>query len=119
MVIFVLTLGIKRGDFMKKTPEDIRQANLKGLLEERFDNDIPGLSDAIGRAQTTVSKYLLPILKLSLLLTCSNKGEDCWELSPMQLRRCSKSNTELDLDFRLSYKNKEARSSLLRSYLCS
>ncbi len=43
---------------MKKTIQDIRQANLREILEEQYDNDLTRLSDAINRAQTTVRKYL-------------------------------------------------------------
>ena len=43
---------------MKKTVQDIRQTNLRELLEEQHNNDLTNLSEAIGRAQTTVRKYL-------------------------------------------------------------
>ena len=43
---------------MKKTIQDIRQTNLRELLEEQHNNDLTQLSEAIGRAQTTVRKYL-------------------------------------------------------------
>lgn len=43
---------------MKKTIDDIRQDNLRELLQEQFENDVNKLSRSIARAATTVTKYL-------------------------------------------------------------
>lgn len=43
---------------MKKTPEEIRQGNLKLQLESQFEGDYEALANAIHRSKSTVIKYL-------------------------------------------------------------
>ena len=43
---------------MKKSLEEIRQSNLKELLDDRFDGDIPKMAGIIHRGVSTIRKYL-------------------------------------------------------------
>ena len=45
---------------MKQTLEEIRQSNLRQLLEEEFEGDISKLSDAVHKGVSTLRKYLSP-----------------------------------------------------------
>jgi len=48
---------------MKKTLEEVRQSNLKLLLDIDFEGDIFKMSDAIHRGVSTIRKYLSPRLE--------------------------------------------------------
>ena len=45
---------------MKKTVEEIRQSNLKLLLNDRFEGDISEMAIAVHRGVSTIRKYLSP-----------------------------------------------------------
>jgi len=65
---------------MKKTLEEIRQSNLKQLLENNFQGDVHQLSDAIHKGVSTVRKYLSPRLERSINNTTARGIERSLEL---------------------------------------
>ena len=46
------------GGKMKKTLEEIRQSNLRELLDDRFDGDLEKMAESIHRGVSTIRKYL-------------------------------------------------------------
>lgn len=70
---------------MKKTLEEVRQSNLKRILEEEYNNDLTLLAKAIHRSVSAVKKYISPRLERKISRTIARNIEQHLQLSPSYL----------------------------------